>query len=48
MVVLGAVFLGAETMIDRKLLMSDVDDKLYHAKEVRNSSVHAVEGMLVL
>jgi len=45
---IGAVFFGAETMVDRKLLMSDADDNLYRAKEVRNSSVQTVEGIIIL
>ena len=41
---IGAVYFSGESVVEGTLLLSDADDNLYKAKEVRNSVVQTVEG----
>jgi len=41
---IGAVYFAGESIVDGKLLLSDADDNLYKAKELRNCVVQTVEG----
>jgi len=41
---IGAVYFSGESVVEGTLLLSDADDNLYKAKEVRNSVVQTIEG----